>query len=97
LSNLLTHLTPLHRFKYYEICLSFFVVVLLISNLVASKLISFGHVSFLGLEFDIILSGAQILFPITYIFGDIFTEVYGYAAPSGTASCRRRCSPASAC
>jgi len=79
LSKLLTHLTPLHQFKYYEICLSFFVVVLLISNLVASKLCSFGHVSFLGFEFDIILSGAQILFPITYIFGDIFTEVYGYA------------------
>ena len=77
--NLLTHLTPLHRFKYYEICLSFFVVVLLISNLVASKLCYFGRFSFLGLEFDIILSGAQILFPITYIFGDIFTEVYGYA------------------
>jgi uncharacterized integral membrane protein (TIGR00697 family) len=79
LNSLLTHLTPLHRFKYYEICLSFFVVVLLISNLVASKLCSFGHVSILGFEFDIILSGAQILFPITYIFGDIFTEVYGYA------------------
>lgn len=79
MSKLLTHLTPLHQFKYYEICLSFFVVVLLISNLVASKLCSFGHVSFLGFEFDIILSGAQILFPITYIFGDIFTEVYGYA------------------
>jgi uncharacterized integral membrane protein (TIGR00697 family) len=26
------------------------------------------------------LSGAELLFPITYIFGDIFTEVYGYAA-----------------
>lgn len=79
MNNLLTHLTPLHRFKYYEICLSFFVVVLLISNLVASKLCSFGHVSFLGFEMDIVLSGAQILFPLTYIFGDIFTEVYGYA------------------
>ncbi len=79
MNNLLTHLTPLHRFKYYEICLSFFVVVLLISNLVASKLCSFGHVSFLGFEFDVILSGAQLLFPLTYIFGDIFTEVYGYA------------------
>jgi queuosine precursor transporter len=79
LNNLLHHLTPLHRFKYYEICLSFFVVVLLISNLVASKLCSFGHISFAGYEFDIILSGAQILFPVTYIFGDIFTEVYGYA------------------
>jgi queuosine precursor transporter len=53
--------------------------VLLISNLVASKLCYFGHLSFLGFEFDIILSGAQLLFPITYIFGDIFTEVYGYA------------------
>ena len=79
MNNLLTHLPPLHRFKYYEICLSFFVVVLLISNLVASKLCYFGHVSFLGFEFDVILSGAQILFPLTYIFGDIFTEVYGYA------------------
>jgi len=79
LSKILSHLAPLHRFKYYEICLSFFVVVLLISNLVASKLCSFGHVSLFGFEFEIILSGAQILFPITYIFGDIFTEVYGYA------------------
>lgn len=54
-------------------------VVLLISNLVASKLCYFGHVSIFGYEMDIILSGAQLLFPITYIFGDIFTEVYGYA------------------
>lgn len=53
--------------------------MLLISNLVASKLCSFGHVSIFGFEMDIILSGAQLLFPITYIFGDIFTEVYGYA------------------
>ncbi|MBI2686972.1 MAG: queuosine precursor transporter [Acidobacteria bacterium] len=79
MNKLLTHLTPLHRFKYYEICLSFFVVVLLISNLVASKLCYFGHVSLPGFDFDLILSGAQLLFPITYIFGDIFTEVYGYA------------------
>jgi len=26
------------------------------------------------------VSGAQLLFPLTYIFGDIFTEVYGYGA-----------------
>lgn len=79
MSQLLKHLTPLHQFKYYEICLSFFVVVLLISNLVASKLCYFGTVSIAGVQFDIILSGAQLLFPLTYIFGDIFTEVYGYA------------------
>ncbi|MGH9721936.1 MAG: queuosine precursor transporter [Bryobacteraceae bacterium] len=47
-----------------------FVVVLLISNLVAPKLTQIGPLT---------LSGAQLLFPVTYIFGDIFTEVYGYA------------------
>lgn len=48
-----------------------FVVVLLISNLVAQKICRIGPLT---------LSGAELLFPITYIFGDIFTEVYGYAA-----------------
>jgi uncharacterized integral membrane protein (TIGR00697 family) len=47
-----------------------FVVVLLISNLVAPKITAIGPFR---------LSGAQLLFPVTYIFGDIFTEVYGYA------------------
>ena len=68
--SFLTRLTEQHRFKYYDLCLSFFVVVLLISNLVAPKICQFGPFT---------LSGAQLLFPLTYIFGDIFTEVYGYA------------------
>lgn len=58
------------NFRYYDLLVSAFVAVLLISNLVAPKLVSFG---------PLVLSGAQLLFPITYIFGDIFTEVYGYA------------------
>src|SRR5215203_2909349 len=58
------------RFRYYDILVSAFVAVLLISNLVAPKFIAWGPFRF---------SGAQLLFPITYIFGDIFTEVYGYA------------------
>lgn len=44
--------------------------MLLISNLVAPKICQIGPFT---------LSGAQLLFPLTYIFGDIFTEVYGYA------------------
>jgi uncharacterized integral membrane protein (TIGR00697 family) len=48
-----------------------FVVVLLISNLIAPKFFALGPMR---------ISAAQILFPITYIFGDIFTEVYGYSA-----------------
>src|SRR3990170_4059477 len=58
------------NFRYYDLLVSAFVAVLLISNLVAPKFISWGPFLF---------SGAQLLFPITYIFGDIFTEVYGYA------------------
>lgn len=60
----------LREFKHYDLCVNIFVVVLLISNLVASKITAIGPFR---------LSGAQLLFPITYIFGDIFTEVYGYA------------------
>ena len=59
------------RFRYLDILINLFVVALIVSNLVAGKLIAFG---------DLRVSGAQILFPVTYIFGDVFTEVYGYAA-----------------
>jgi uncharacterized integral membrane protein (TIGR00697 family) len=61
----------LPHFKYLDGLVQTFVVVLLISNLVASKLVNIGPLK---------VSAALMLFPITYIFGDIFTEVYGYAA-----------------
>ncbi len=56
-------------YKYYDLLASIFIVVLLISNLVGQKICAFGPLR---------VSGAQLLFPITYIFGDVFTEVYGY-------------------
>ena len=59
------------QFKYLDALTTAFVVILLVSNLVAQKIIRVGPFS---------TSGAIILFPVTYIFGDIFTEVYGYAA-----------------
>jgi hypothetical protein len=58
------------QFRYYDMLVAAFVAVLLISNIVAPKLVEVGPFLF---------SGAQLLFPLTYIFGDIFTEVYGYA------------------
>src|SRR4051812_13068318 len=58
------------QFRYYDILVSAFVAVLLISNIVAPKFMAWGPLR---------LSAAQLLFPLTYIFGDIFTEVYGYA------------------
>lgn len=46
-----------------------FLTCLLISNVIAGKLISIA---------GIVLPSAVILFPITYILGDVFTEVYGF-------------------
>lgn len=67
----------LSAFRFYDLLVHVFVVILLISNLVGQKMCVipiniFGWVPH--------VSGAQLLFPITYIFGDIFTEVYGYGA-----------------
>jgi uncharacterized integral membrane protein (TIGR00697 family) len=61
----------LRTFRYYDILISIFVAILLISNLVGQKIAAIGWFR---------ISGAQLLFPVTYIFGDIFTEVYGYGA-----------------
>ena len=69
------------EFRYYDLLVHVFVVVLLVSNLVAQKLCSIGPFTVGGTEFGpFLISGAQILFPLTYIFGDIFVEVYGYSA-----------------
>jgi queuosine precursor transporter len=61
---------PIRVYKYFDLLASTFIVVLLISNLLGQKICAFGVFR---------VSGAQLLFPITYIFGDVFTEVYGYA------------------
>ncbi len=59
------------RFLYLDALTTAFVVILVVSNLVAQKLCRVG---------PFIVPGAVVLFPLTYIFGDIFTEVYGFAA-----------------
>jgi uncharacterized PurR-regulated membrane protein YhhQ (DUF165 family) len=64
-------MTPPRTYKYYDFVMAAFVTVLLCSNIIgAAKIVSVGGFNF----------GAGILFfPISYIFGDILTEVYGYA------------------
>ncbi len=57
-----------------------FVVVLLVSNTVAVKVMRLGPFTLGPLTlgpWD--TDGATLLFPISYIFGDVLTEVYGYA------------------
>ena len=59
------------RFRYLDTLTIAFVVVLVVSNLIGPKICQIG---------PLLVSGAQLLFPVTYICGDVFTEVYGYAA-----------------
>jgi uncharacterized integral membrane protein (TIGR00697 family) len=62
---------PLKQYRYYDFITAAFVTVLLCSNLIGpAKICQVGGFTF----------GAGILFfPISYLFGDILTEVYGYA------------------
>ena len=64
------------RFKYYDLITALFVAVLLVSNVASSaKIVDWGiSVAGIPLAFD----AGTLLFPISYIFGDILTEVYGY-------------------
>ncbi len=70
----------LNSFRYYNLLVPIFVAILLISNLVAGKICAIPLGTWGGREIVANISGAQLLFPLTYIFGDIFTEVYGYGA-----------------
>jgi uncharacterized integral membrane protein (TIGR00697 family) len=59
------------RYRYYDLVMAGFVTVLLCSNLIGpGKVVAVGSISF---------GAGNLFFPISYIFGDILTEVYGYA------------------
>ncbi len=63
-------------YKYFDLVMALFVTVLIVSNIASSaKIIDWG-VSLFGLPLS--FDGGTILFPISYIFGDILTEVYGF-------------------
>lgn len=57
-------------YRWFPLVTAVFVTVLITSNIIAVKLVNIG---------GLFLPAAVILFPIAYIFGDILTEVYGYA------------------
>jgi uncharacterized integral membrane protein (TIGR00697 family) len=63
-------------YRYYDLILGAFVCTILCSNLIGPAKVAQVHLPLIG-EFTF---GAGVLFfPISYIFGDILTEVYGYA------------------
>lgn len=69
-------ITTTESFKYLDIITVIFVVVLVLSNIASSaKIIDWGvSLGSIRLSFD----AGTILFPISYIFGDVITEVYGF-------------------
>jgi uncharacterized PurR-regulated membrane protein YhhQ (DUF165 family) len=68
-------------YRYYDFIMAAFVTVLLSSNLIsAAKRVALGPYTIGGREVGPFVFGAGVIFfPISYVFGDILTEVYGYA------------------
>ncbi len=57
------------QYRYFDLVMVAFVAVLLISNVASNKFVELGPFKY---------DAGTLLFPLSYIFGDILTEVYGY-------------------
>jgi len=69
-------MTAPRNYRYYEFVMAAFVTVLICANLIGPAKIAQLDLPLLG----VVTFGAGVLFfPISYVFGDILTEVYGYA------------------
>ena len=62
-------------YRYYDFVMAAFVCVLLCSNLIGAAKAAVVTLPLLG---EVTFSAGVLFFPISYIFGDILTEVYGY-------------------
>jgi len=66
----------MRQYRFFDLIMAVFVTVLVVSNIASSaKIVDWGFSLFgVPMAFD----AGTILFPVSYIFGDILTEVYGY-------------------
>jgi uncharacterized integral membrane protein (TIGR00697 family) len=63
-------------YRYFDLIMASFVTILVTSNIASSaKIVDWGF-SILGVRMA--FDAGTLLFPVSYIFGDILTEVYGY-------------------
>ncbi len=64
------------RLRYYDYCMAAFVAILICSNLIGAGKVATVSLPLIGA----VTFGAGILFfPLSYVLGDVLTEVYGYA------------------
>jgi queuosine precursor transporter len=68
--------TPPRQYRYYEFVMAAFVTVLICSNLIGPAKIAQLDLPLLG---PVSFGAGVLFFPVSYVFGDILTEVYGYA------------------
>jgi queuosine precursor transporter len=66
---------PKRAYRYYDLLMAAFVAVLLCSNMIGPG--KSCRIMLLGLP--VVFGAGNVFFPISYIFGDVLTEVYGYA------------------
>src|SRR5215472_11575372 len=63
-------------FKYYDLFLGAYVCILVCANLIGPAKQTTLHLPWIG---SVTFLAGVLFFPISYLFGDILTEVYGYA------------------
>ena len=64
------------RYKYFDLIMAAFIAVLLCSNLIGVHKVSVITLPFYG---EYIYGAGVLFFPISYLFNDVMTEVYGFA------------------
>lgn len=69
-------MTEQRQYKYFDLIMAAFVAVLLCSNLIGVHKVSSVNLPVIG---EYVFGTGVLFFPLSYLFGDILTEVYGYA------------------
>ena len=64
------------QYRYYDLVMAAFVTILICSNLIGPSKIAQLDLPLLG---TVSFGAGVLFFPISYVFGDVLTEVYGYA------------------
>ena len=64
------------QYRYYDFFMAAYVCIVLCANLIGAAKKSTVHLPLFG---DVTFLAGVLFFPLSYLFGDILTEVYGYA------------------
>src|SRR5471032_599014 len=67
---------PPHSYRYYDLVMAAFVTILICSDLIGPAKIAQLDLPVVG---TLTFGAGVLFFPISYVFGDVLTEVYGYA------------------